>query len=355
MSSNTKTYKFEYVWIDGFQPWGLRSKMKVAELSKADVKDLEKGSLDVISDWGFDGSSTAQAVGSDSDCILSPVRVYTDPNSSSKFIVLCQVMNPDGSPHRTNKRSGLASIEENNHKVSVQMPWFGMEQEYTIINQDGRPTGFPSHRWHYPRPQGIYYCGAGGDRAFGRDISDGHLDACIRAGICITGTNAEVMPGQWEYQVGGPGCGALKTSDDLWMSRWLLLKIAEKAGKTVTFDPKPELGDWNGAGCHTNYSTLDMRLHPGGLAVIEAACEKIGKRVSEHLEAYGDDIHLRLTGEHETCSYTEFRWGVADRTASIRIPRHVHTNGCGYLEDRRPNANCDPYEVTKVILETTLL
>tara|TARA_Y100000593_G_C4301408_1_gene333568 strand:+ start:316 stop:1377 length:1062 start_codon:yes stop_codon:yes gene_type:complete len=349
-----KLYKFEYVWIDGFRPWGLRSKVKVLSLSKSDIKALEKG-LFKAEQWGFDGSSTGQAVGRDSDCILDPVRIYKDPirDDDISYIVLCQVLNPDGTPHKTNKRASLLELSKNK-KVSDQDPWFGMEQEYTILVSDGRPAGFPRNKFHYPRPQGIYYCSVGGDRSFGREISEEHLDACIKSEINITGTNAEVMPGQWEYQVGGPNCGPLRVSDDLWVSRWLLFKIAEKYEQTVTFDPKPELGDWNGAGCHTNYSTDEMRKKDG-IVSIEKACEKISLRVNEHLKVYGDDLELRLTGDHETCSYKEFRWGVADRTASIRIPRHVQTDRRGYLEDRRPNANCDPYEVTKVILETTLL
>jgi glutamine synthetase len=354
MSKRDKLCRLEYVWVDGFKPWGLRAKVRVIDLSKGDIKNLEKGKLSPVPQWGFDGSSTGQANGKDSDCILDPVRVYPDPTYNDKFIVLCQVMNPDGLPHETNKRHALATLVKHDHVVSVQQPWFGMEQEFTILNADGRPTGFPKNRLHYPRPQGIYYCSVGGDRAFGREISEEHLDACITSGVAITGTNSEVMPGQWEYQVGGPGCDALRTSDDLWISRWFLLKVAETRGQTVTFDPKPELGDWNGAGCHTNFSTLDMRK-PGGMDFIVDACEKMRGRTKEHLEVYGDDLHLRLTGAHETCSYKEFRWGVADRTASVRIPRHVSADGCGYLEDRRPNANCDPYEVTRVILETTLL
>jgi glutamine synthetase len=90
----------------------------------------------------------------------------------------------------------------------------------------------------------------------------------------------------------------------------------------------------------------------GGLAVIEDACRKLEKRHDLHISHYGDGIESRLTGLHETCSYAEFRWGIGHRGASIRIPLHVAQDGHGYLEDRRPCANIDPYVVTRLMLES---
>ncbi|MEC7751632.1 MAG: glutamine synthetase beta-grasp domain-containing protein [Myxococcota bacterium] len=343
--------KAEYVWIDGHEPWGLRSKVKViSNFSNADLDSVLSGDVSSLPEWGFDGSSTLQADGDDSDCLLKPVYATPDPlRDENSILVMCEVLNADGSVHATNKRAALDGLIAS-HSLDQLDPWFGIEQEFTIID-DGRPLGFPANG--YPAPQGMYYCSAGGDRAFGREISDDHMEACIEAGIAITGTNAEVMPGQWEYQVGGPGIGAKLVSDQLWISRWLLLKIAEAYGMTVTFDAKPMLGDWNGAGAHTNFSTNTMRAD-GGMKVIEEACEKLGTQEARdrHLAAYGTGTELRLTGAHETCSWDEYKYGIADRTASIRIPRGVANDGKGYLEDRRPNANCDPYEVTRVLLET---
>jgi glutamine synthetase len=344
-----KKVRLEYVWIDGCQPWGMRSKIKIHELSSDTISLIvEENSTENIPMWGFDGSSTNQANGNNSDCLLSPAYTVQDPlrRDGLSFIVLCEVLDSKGMPHTTNSRSPLTIVDS---MFSKHEPAFGMEQEYTMT-VSGRPIGFPEGG--YPAPQGIYYCSAGSDRAFGRPVSDEHLDACIYAGLDITGTNAEVMPGQWEYQIGGPAVGALSVSDQLWVSRWLLLKIAEGHGMAVTFEPKPVMGDWNGAGCHANFSTKSMRTAPDGLVHIEQACKKMASRVAEHLKAYGPGIELRLTGDHETCSYDEFRWGVADRTASVRIPLSVSSDGYGYLEDRRPNANCDPYEVCKVMLET---
>jgi len=343
------TMKIEYVWVDGCEPWGMRSKVKVMRSLNGTQgllwTGLENLNHEVVPDWGFDGSSTEQAGGSDSDCILKPIRVIRDTVGTSDYIVMCEVLDGAGNAHSTNHRRRLVEVAQQNSEHDA---WFGLEQEYTILSE-GRPLGFPAVG--YPPPQGMYYCSAGGDRAFGRQVCDDHMNACINAGLSITGTNAEVMPGQWEYQIGGPGVGAVDVADQLWLSRWMLLKIAERHGFTVTFDPKPMLGDWNGAGCHTNFSTKLMR-EDGGIKVIEAACNKLSRRVSQHLEAYGSGIERRLTGLHETCSHDEFKWGVADRTASIRIPRAVATDGKGYLEDRRPNANCDPYRVTCAMLIT---
>jgi len=333
--------KLEYVWFDGANPWGIRTKLRLV-----DVDPATDFSIEDVPMWGFDGSSTGQATGADSDCLLRPVKLYHHPFSNDAYLVLCDVLQGDGiEGHSTNTRiSAEAMITEHGD----QSPIFGFEQEYSILD-DGRPLGFPERG--FPEPQGIYYCGVGGDRAFGREIVNIHLDACLAAGISIQGTNAEVAPGQWEYQIGGPGVDAMDTCDDLWMSRYLLLLVAEQHGLTVTFEPKCVPGDWNGAGCHVNFSTAKMRAD-GGIKVIEQACKRLAKRTAEHLAGYGNDIELRLTGQHETCSYREFKWGVADRTASVRIPRHVHTAGCGYLEDRRPNANCDPYQVAQLLLKT---
>ena len=218
----------------------------------------------------------------------------------------------------------------------------GIEQEYTLY-KNGRPLGWPTDS--EPEPQGDYYCG----RNIGEKISREHLNVCIEAGISICGTNAEVMLGQWEYQIGAGG--SIHMSDDLWVARWLLERICEKEGVEVSLHPKPMEGDWNGAGCHTNFSTKEMREENGDVKIGEAI-EKLEPKHQEHIEAYGQDNDQRLTGLHETCDINTFRWGVSDRGASIRVPWQVHRDGKGYLEDRRPSSNCDPYLVAQKLVET---
>ncbi|MET9022634.1 glutamine synthetase [Actinopolymorpha sp. NPDC004070] len=327
------SYKAEYIWIDGTEPTAkLRSKTKI-------VGDGEKPGT-----WGFDGSSTNQATGRFSDLVLKPVATYPDPiRGGSDVLVLCEVFTVDDTPHRSNTRSLLRPVAE---QFADQEPLFGIEQEYTFF-QGSRPLGFPEAG--YPAPQGGYYCGVGADEIFGREIVEKHLDNCLAAGLTISGINAEVMPGQWEFQVGP--LNPLDVADQLWIARWLLYRTAEDFGISATLDPKPAKGDWNGAGAHTNFSTKAMRS--GYDAIIEA-CEALGRddKPREHIQQYGAGIEARLTGAHETAPWNEYNYGVSDRGASVRIPWQVEVDKQGYIEDRRPNANADPYVVTRLIVDT---
>ena len=329
--------KAEYIWIDGHMPTAkLRSKTKIIEGEVSSISDLPE--------WGFDGSSTQQAEGHFSDCLLRPVSFMPDPlRGGSDILVMCEVFNSDGSVHKSNHRAKLRELAKQHEGEEC---WFGIEQEYTFF--DGiKPLGWPDNG--FPAPQGGYYCGVGSDEVYGREIVEDHMEACLIAGIKLSGINAEVMPGQWEFQVGP--CGPLDVSDQLWIARWLLYRIGEDYEVSATLDPKPVKGDWNGAGAHTNFSTKAMR-EEGGIKVIEDACEKLKSKHKEHIEAYGADNEQRLTGLHETCSIEEFRYGVSDRGASIRIPMQTSNDGYGYLEDRRPSANMDPYVVCTMLIET---
>ena len=332
-------YKAEYIWIDGAEPTAkLRSKGKVVPMGEAPPV------------WGFDGSSTNQAPGENSDCVLNPVFNCPDPiRGGDNRLVMCEVLLPDMSPHPSNTRAACAELAS---KYGDFDTWFGIEQEYTFF--DGiKPLGWPDNG--FPAPQGGYYCGVGSDEVFGRPIVEAHLDACLKAGLMVSGINAEVMPSQWEFQI-GPLTAPL-VADQLWVARWLLYRVGEDVhisdspnkGVTARLDPKPVQGDWNGAGAHCNFSTRQMRENYE--ACIDAA-EALGRNHDEHIANYGDRIEERLTGLHETCSYREYRYGVSDRGASVRIPWQVHRDGKGYIEDRRPNANCDPYKVTELILGT---
>lgn len=335
----------EYLWIDGAVPTQkLRSKTKIIYGIPED-KDVE---LSDFPGWSFDGSSTNQAEGDASDCLLEPSRFVYDPiRGGDSYLVLCEVLSADGTPHPTNERARLRGILDQG--AAQENAWFGFEQEYTLYD-GSRPLGFPSER-RFPAAQGPYYCGVGADEVYGRELVELHLEACLEAGLIVSGVNAEVMPGQWEFQVGGPDATPLIATDHLWISRWLLYRIGEELGISATLDPKPVPGDWNGAGMHTNFSTNDMRA-PGGIASIEKGIQAISQRINEHLAAYGVGYEMRLTGHHETCRFDEFKYGVSDRTASIRIPAQVAREERGYLEDRRPNANADPYAVARVLLES---
>jgi glutamine synthetase len=325
----------EYVWIDGSN--GVRSKCKTMNKKPEKVSDLPE--------WNFDGSSTGQAPGHDSDVYLRPVAFYPDPfRLGDNVLVMCETYSSDGSPNKYNYRHDAAIVLE---KHAEHEFWFGLEQEYTLLDAQGWPYGWPKNG--FPAPQGPYYCGVGTGKVFCRDIVEAHYKACMYAGINISGTNAEVMPAQWEYQVGP--CAGISMGDELWMSRFLLHRVAEEFGAKVTFAPKPIPGDWNGAGLHTNVSTKETRAE-GGMKAIEAAMEKLAGRQKEHMAVYGEDNQLRMTGAHETSSYDKFSWGVANRGSSVRIPRSVAAEGKGYFEDRRPASNGDPYQITGIMCET---
>lgn len=324
--------KIEYVWLDGYTPEpNLRSKIKVCNINITDITS--------IPEWNFDGSSTLQADGDKSDCILKPVRLYREIGQSNKVYVLCEVMNPDGTPHETNQRAKLGEDDKE--------MWFGFEQEYFI--REGKYKPVLGHREGSIEGQGKYYCGVGSN-VVGRDIVEEHMDLCLSMGINITGINAEVALGQWEYQVFSTG--KLKSGDDLWMSRYLMEKLSEKYGYYIEYHPKPlAYGEWNGSGLHTNFSTEKMRQE-GGEEYFNSLLNALESRRDQHIEVYGSDNELRLTGKYETQSIDKFSWGVSDRGASIRIPLSTAKEWKGYLEDRRPASNANPYEIIKVISET---
>nr|UBR19729.1 glutamine synthetase 2 [Cycas revoluta] len=332
----------EYLWIGG-SGLDIRSKARTVSGPIDNPAKLPK--------WNYDGSSTGQAPGEDSEVILYPQAIFKDPfRGGNNILVICDSYKPNGEPIPTNKRANAAKIFSQK-KVIDEEPWYGIEQEYTLLQKNVKwPLGWPIGG--YPGPQGPYYCGTGVDKAYGRVIADAHYKACVYAGIKVSGINSEVMPGQWEYQV-GPSVG-IASGDHLWCSRYILERITEMAGVVLSLDPKPIEGDWNGAGCHTNYSTKSMR-EDGGYEVIKKAILNLGLRHKEHISAYGEGNERRLTGHHETANINAFSWGVANRGASIRVGRETEKQGKGYLEDRRPASNMDPYVVTSMLAETTIL
>lgn len=336
-----KNVQVTYVWIDGTGET-VRTKDRVLDFVPQCPEEVPK--------WSYDGSSTFQALGGNSDTALIPRAIYRDPFKVGEcdLVALCDTYKPDGSPSDTNHRAKLQKAYDH---IQDQEPWFGIEQEYTFLDIDGRPLGWPVGG--FPGPQGPYYCGVGAERVVARDVVEAHTLACIYAGINFSGTNAEVMPAQWEFQV-GPSEG-MKCADDIWMARYILWRVAEEFGVCVTFDPKPMEGNWNGAGGHCNFSTNKTR-EKGGIKEIERLIEKLSKEHKKHIKAYdprgGKDNERRLVGKLETSSIDKFSSGVADRGCSVRIPRGVAEAKSGYFEDRRPSSNCDPYSVCHAILTT---
>ena len=328
--------KLEYIWLDGYMPTqSLRSKTQVL--------DNFSGTLDECPMWSFDGSSTEQADGSSSDCLLKPVAIFPDPGRLNSYLVMTEVLNADGTPHVSN---GRATIDDDDDDF-----WFGFEQEYFLWDiETNLPPGFPPGG--YPGPQGPYYCSVGAANAFGRDCVEEHFDLCLAAGINVEGINAEVAAGQWEFQVFAKG--AKRAGDETWIARYLLERIGEKHGYSINWHPKP-FGklDWNGSGMHANFSNEAMRTS-GKEETFTLICEEFGKNIERHISVYGADNDQRLTGDHETQSIDTFSYGVSDRGASIRIPVSTYTDGwVGRLEDRRTASNADPYKAAAAIVKKT--
>ncbi|MDT7827852.1 glutamine synthetase beta-grasp domain-containing protein [Pricia sp. S334] len=326
--------KLEYIWLDGYKPTAnLRSKTKVIDGFSGKLKDCPL--------WSFDGSSTKQAIGESSDCVLKPVAIYPDPARENGYLLMCEVLNADGTPHVSNSRHKINDPENDF--------WFGFEQEYFIMsNETQLPLGFPVGG--YPGPQGMYYCSVGGRNSHGRAFVEEHADLCIAAGLNFEGINQEVASGQWEFQLFAKG--AKKAGDEIWIGRYLLDRLTESYGYYIEYHPKPIKGDWNGSGMHANFSNNTMRTC-GSKETFMQICEAFRPVTDEHIEVYGEFNDQRLTGNHETAAIDDFRYGISDRGASIRIPIYTVDHGWkGYLEDRRPASNGDPYKIARRIVDT---
>ena len=335
----------DYIWVGGNGQ--LRSKVRIVDSKYCDYEAI---GLDEVPDWNYDGSSTNQATGANSEIIIKPRAIFKDPwTQSGSYMVICDTYTPDGEPVFNNTRYNANNIFNQNLD---EEPWFGLEQEYFLMNPYTHlPIGFNEND-----KQGQFYCGVGCENAFGRNIAEEHLCKCLQAGITLSGINAEVAPGQWEFQVGP--CFGIDAGDQLLMARYILLRLGEMYNVNINFEPKPLKGDWNGSGCHTNFSTVNMREgteNKTGLEHINDAIVKLSEKHDEHMNVYGSGNEERMTGEHETASYDKFTDGNGNRGASIRRSADTIKNEKGYFEDRRPSSNCDPYLVTSIIFQTTCL
>ena len=349
-----KTVTVEYIWLGGHGE--IRSKTRV--LNNINNRQVE---LKDIPEWNYDGSSTCQATGEASEIILKPCYIFKNPllyntynikTIVEGYLVVCDTYDSNDNACETNNREWANTLF--NMKLKEE-PWFGLEQEYFVIKNDN------IHEFQDSvtnmKSQGAYYCGndyINGN--YGKIISEHHLYACIHAGIKISGKNEEVAPCQWEYQIGP--CLGIETGDHMIASRYLLQVIAENNKCSICWEPKPLKGDWNGSGCHTNYSTKNMRdgtKHKKGVNYIYDAIDKLKNKHDYHMQHYGKDNEQRMTGEHETSSYKKFTFDVANRGCSVRVGNETVKNEKGYFEDRRPSSNCDPYLVTGLIFKTTCL
>lgn len=333
----------EYIWLDS--EGNTRSKTKVFKKNKNLDMDLN-----IIPEWNYDGSSTNQASTDSSEVILRPVKFVKDPFrketiNTESFLVLCETYDTAGNPLITNSRHLAVKIFDSpsDHKE----PMFGLEQEFFISRLSGTnliPISFPDNQ-SQPRPQGDYYCGVGGSNIYARVLIEKILDLLLYCNLPITGLNAEVAPAQWEFQVCSTGIDA---ADSLILLRYICNRQLEKHNLYMDISSKPISGDWNGSGCHINYST-DLMRKEGGYKYIETAIKNLSKLHSLHIKHYGDDNYLRLTGKHETSSLTEFSYSVSGRNTSIRIPSLTKENKYGYFEDRRPSSSLDPYKSTALL------
>lgn len=325
----------EYVWLDiNNNP---RSKTRVI------TEKLSKDNLE-IPIWTFDGSSTGQAEGKYSEVLIKPCAAFPDPfRGGDCILALCETYNTDMTPHASNTRNNASKLFE---KYASEEPLFGIEQEF-FLEKNGTILAF-TNETNKPKNQGDYYCG-NGENAIGRTFIDAAFKRCIMAGLKVTGYNAEVAPSQWEIQICADGINA---ADQIIMMRYILNRTAELHNISINLHPKPLEGDnWNGSGCHVNFSTNKMREQHGYTEIMECI-QKLEKNHSKHMKDYGEDNDKRMTGSCETSGYDIFTYGVGDRSASVRIPISTHKTKSGYLEDRRPASNMDPYLVTSLILET---
>ena len=330
-----------YVWIGGNQELRSKSKTIVGKtVSEIKLEDLPR--------WDYDGSSTEQATGKNSEVLLKPCAMFQDPFRKGGLLVMCDTYKPDWTPHPNNTRYGADKIF---NMALEQKPWFGIEQEFFFMKKGTLiPAAFPESG--NPNPQGQYYCSVGASNCTQREIMETFYRASLYAGLKVSGINAEVAPSQWEFQIGP--CLGIEEGDHLWMARYILQRVSEIYDLDVNFDPKPVKGDWNGSGCHTNYSTLSMRQEYG-LTHILAAIKKLDENHQHMIGVYGgDDNKERLTGKHETASWEKFSWGFANRGATVRVGRQTQEDEKGYMEVRAVSSNCDPYLVTAKIFNVTI-
>ena len=346
--------RLEYIWLDNNGNCRSKTKILVIEL----FKELELSDIPI---WNYDGSSTNQAITEDSEILLKPVKIIKDPfnryiEDYISYLVLCEIYIKDNIPHPDNTRFNANELF---NKHLEYEPMFGLEQEFFIStsklkNNDIEVPVVNSLVNNLDNGsicyQEDYYCGIKGNNRLGKKYIDEILDNLLYSNLSITGMNAEVAPSQWEFQVCTTGISA---ADELILLRYICNRTLDKYNLFMDIRAKPMKGDWNGSGCHVNFSTKEMR-EENGYKKIEEAIERLSKKHILHIKHYGIDNNERLTGNHETSSIDKFSYGIGSRNTSIRIPNETYKNKKGYFEDRRPSSSLDPYIVTSLLFSTSI-
>lgn len=333
----------DYVWVDGTGE-NVRSKARTIEFIPDNHKEVPV--------WGSDGKASMLPVPKESDVLLVPVAIYNDPfRRGNNKLVLCDTYEYDGKALPTNHRKSFCDAL---NKVCDQEIMWGLEQQYMVMDMDERPFGWPVMLGE-PRKHMGYYCSVGGNKVYGREIAESHYRACLYAGVQIASIHPDAIPGQWEFQIGvSPG---IKGPDDLWMARYILGRISEEYGTHICYHPK-RYENLSGSSCHVNFSTKATRKD-NGLSTLQEYMQKLSKRHDEHLKKYdpygGEQNKRRLTGKDGASAADTFSSGVGDKNLSVRITKESETKKKGYVEDRRPAANGDPYAVCDMIVRTCLL
>ena len=356
MSSSSFRLIAEYIWLDS--EYSFRSKTRIIynDPHRPPVIPDDKSSVEWIPKWNYDGSSCGQSdigAGINTEIELYPVYWCWDPfrkeimergqHSHTRCImVLC-----DNNATAASRRNHAI---ESFKKPQTSEPWFGIEQEYYLVNSENSKCPYGYTESNMPKHQKRFYCNM--SRENGRDVAEKHMWYCISADLKIAGVNAEVGPSQWEYQIGP--CVGIAAGDELMLSRYIMERIvSDIPGMTISWSPKP-FRQYNGSGCHTNFSTKEMR-EKGGYRHIIRSIELLGQRCANaQNDLYGVDNYLRTTGTHEAPSSKEFSYGVGTRNTSVRIGKQTSKDQKGYYEDRRPGANMNPYYVIAQLNNSTL-
>lgn len=341
------SFILEYIWIDG--RGNLRSKYRTAFPKFDSYADAAHNYI-AVKDWNYHDSSTYQASTENTEIALIPVAYYLNPffEQGRAFLILCKTYNADGSPTNTNFRHDAEKLFESSTSHYLD-PYFRINQEYFIIQSSGTTNFAPLCSYEQPQPD--YYCGVGNVTL--RNLAEKHYQYCLNAHLKISAVNAEMEPTQWQFQIGPSS--KISASDELWVARYILVKLSEEFRVCICFKPKslPNPSNSSSLHLHTSFSTQETRdaQNQNGLKCIYQYIDRLSKKHTEHICIYGHNSNR----VHSGSDYHTFSFASGYRGNNICIPKSVLKAGCGYLEDMRPASNADPYRVTAAIFSTACL